>query len=741
MNPFFRRGTAYPAFLVALAMAAQAAVATELVRENFGGAAASGLTGVEPATNRLSPGTAWVADPIIAANGSVTDGSNTDRGAWLDLGAGFAFLPNQTYTLELGWTGLSNSVLYAGFMKDAPNASVQMQTQSTNFALRARLITAGDPLAATKYPVFSATLGTTVTPAQGTASLTLATRDLSNATFSVNGLTSPVAIDLTGGFRYLWIGYEDPDSGESNADFDSLTFSGPLPVLPPLPEPIGTPNILMIVGSGVAYGDLQCNGGVDIATPAIDSLAYDGIRFTQFTTTGPGKTANQYALFTGRVAARSGLGVSVPAAASGWQAEEWTLAEVLRKKGYSTAFIGEWNLGNSAGSHPNDQGFQLFHGFPYNHALNPPLEENRQLLEAAPDSSEVLVNLVTRTKTFIQGATEPFALVFQPPELPAEGMSLAGAYGKRIEALDQATAHLLAELQSSGKAANTLVIFIGDGGTPVSGENRSNGIFRDGADTTWEGGMRFPLIARLPGTLTAGQNNLSLVWLPDLMPTIASLVGGSLAGDRPLDGTSRHTAFTGASTRPSGDEKAFGFRHDGNAYRLTTVRQGKWKSHMSIINNDPLNTNPTTGAQLYDLHIDADERINRASQQASVLAQLASLANGFSSALPAPGATDLPAPKPAVIGEPTSSTESSGETLTARFNFTRPVDSLNDDYSVQHSDDLSSWVTLPITPYVKSLFPLAGNLENLDIHVPLGARPFDGNQRFVRLSFSRNSNP
>lgn len=792
-----------------------------LVSETFNGSAAVGLTGRSPSINLLSSDAVWSADPIVAANGQVTDGTNTDRGASLDLGAGFAFQVNKTYTLSLGWTSLDNAILFAGFNTAAPSVNAQIQTQGTNFAVRARRIAAGtDTLATWKNPGASATSGTIATPAAGTATLTLETRSLSDATFTIDGLAAPTAIDLTAGFRYLWIGFEDPTAASPGSDgkFTSLTLSGPVPselqtppvvtILPdsllvpegqlvtlaatpagaaihytlngatpdvnsalytaPFPlgasttvraiaissenvtgpvasrsftlqQPIGTPNLLIVVGGNVGFGDLQCYGGVNIATPTLDSLACDGIRFTQFTTTGPGNPASQYALLTGRVAARSGLGASVSAGASGWQSEEWTLAEVLRRRLYSTAFIGEWLMGNAAGSHPNDQGFHLFHGLPYASAANPPLEENHQVLTASPDPELLLDQLTTRARSFIASATSPFALVFQPPVIPASGSSIAGPHGNRIEALDHAVGQLLAELDAGNLASNTLVLFVGDGGAPRTVDGGSNGLLRDGSGTTWEGGMRTPLLARLPGTLPARQMNLSLVWLPDLMPTLASLLGGNLASDRPLDGTPRPAVLTGAQTRPVGDETAFGFRFQNNAWQLATVRQGTWKSHLSIINIDPQNTNATTGSQLYDLHIDAEERINRSSQQPAMVSRLQGLASSLTASLPAAGTTDLPPPKQPVLNG--VSTTLDGSPRAVRFSFSRPADSLDDNYRIEHSSDLSSWESLAMLPYLTALTPAEGNNEDLEVSVELETPPFDGERRFVRFRASRPANP
>lgn len=136
--------------------------------------------------------------------------------------------------------------------------------------------------------------------------------------------------------------------------------------------------------------------------------------------------------------------------------------------------------------------------------------------------------------------------------------------------------------------------------------------------------------------------NLSLIWLPDVMPTIGALVGGELRTDRPIDGSARPAALTGAQILPSADATALGFRFEKNSYQLATVRQGKWKTHLSILNLDPQHTQPTTGGQLFDLHVDAEERIDRASEKGSALLELQKLGSAFEASLPEPGKTDLP---------------------------------------------------------------------------------------------------
>lgn len=202
--------------------------ASTLIEHQFGGLGTAPLNGQTVDTvNITGAASTWVSDSIIAANGQVNDGTNTDRGASIDLGAAFAFTADTTYTLALGWTNLSNAIVFAGFMVNAPTVGSQMQVQSTNFGIRARLIADTDPLASWKRQsaTISAVEGTTVTPAAGSTTLTLNTNNLTDASFTVDGVNQ--SIDLSAGYRYLWIAFEDPANASpaSDAKFTSLNFS------------------------------------------------------------------------------------------------------------------------------------------------------------------------------------------------------------------------------------------------------------------------------------------------------------------------------------------------------------------------------------------------------------------------------------------------------------------------------------------------------------------------------------
>jgi hypothetical protein len=211
--------------LLAIPLLIASSHAATLIHDDFSGDGTAGLHDTSPDTNTLSSAT-WVASTIIANNGQVNDGDNTDRGATIDLGAGFAFQANQTYTLTVGWSNLSSAILFAGFSTVAQNVEAAMQVQPDNFAVRIRALTPDAGIAAwTRIgAVNSPTLGSTANPTgAGTTTMTITTNSLTDATFAVDGVAS-TAIDLTG-YRYLYLGYEEGAGGTQDARFTSVEFA------------------------------------------------------------------------------------------------------------------------------------------------------------------------------------------------------------------------------------------------------------------------------------------------------------------------------------------------------------------------------------------------------------------------------------------------------------------------------------------------------------------------------------
>jgi hypothetical protein len=210
-----------------------------LLSHSFSGDAAAPLNGVPPDTNGIRP-VAWNAGSIIAANGQVNDGANTDQGAVFDLGLSWKFKPQSTYTVKLGFGNLDNAIVFAGFRNANPSGGVQAQTQGTVFALRVREIAGSDNIGIFQWPGGAFTNAAELTyTANDVAEFTLEikTNDLTDAVVKVG--SAEIAVDLsTELFRYFFAGYEDPTSGTSDAKFMSIQLEGP--PLPPLPQPVLT---------------------------------------------------------------------------------------------------------------------------------------------------------------------------------------------------------------------------------------------------------------------------------------------------------------------------------------------------------------------------------------------------------------------------------------------------------------------------------------------------------------------
>lgn len=227
----------------ALQLAALAAItlapahADILLSHTFGGEGTAPLNGVAPDANVIRP-VNWDAGAIIAANGQVTDGANTDQGAVFDLGLSWKFKPQSVYRATLGFSNLNNAIVFAGFRTANPSGSAQAQVQGTVFSLRVREITGSDNAGVFQFPGAVFTNAPELSyPANtsGSFQLEIQTNDLTNATVNVG--TAQVTVDLsTDLFRYFFIGFEDPlaASPASDAKFDSVVLEGP--ALPPLPQ-------------------------------------------------------------------------------------------------------------------------------------------------------------------------------------------------------------------------------------------------------------------------------------------------------------------------------------------------------------------------------------------------------------------------------------------------------------------------------------------------------------------------
>ena len=130
------------------------------------------------------------------------------------------------------------------------------------------------------------------------------------------------------------------------------------------------PNIIIIFADDLGYGDLSCYGSDKIATPNLDRLASEGLRFTDFYSTAPFCSPSRASLLTGRYPCRAGVPlVLFPLEKTGLPASEVTLASLLQEQDYATICVGKWHLGTEPQFHPTSHGFDEWYGLPYSNDM------------------------------------------------------------------------------------------------------------------------------------------------------------------------------------------------------------------------------------------------------------------------------------------------------------------------------------------------------------------------------------
>lgn len=412
------------------------------------------------------------------------------------------------------------------------------------------------------------------------------------------------------------------------------------------------PNLVIIFADDLGYGDLGCYGSPTIRTPHLDRMAAEGLRFTDFYATSEVCSPSRAALLTGRYPIRSGMygerRVLFPDSEGGLPAEEITLAEALKEEGYATAHIGKWHLGIHEGSLPLDQGFDRSFGLPYSNDMDRrkgvpakavswphppedgwtvPLLRNGEVVEEAARQTTLTRRYTEEAISFIQEKkTEPFFLyvahtfphvpLFASPDF--QGKSRGGTYGDTVEEIDWSVGQILQALKREGLAENTLVFFTSDNGPwlRMGDQGGSAGPLKDGKGSTWEGGMRVPGIAWMPGRIQPGITS-EMAHATDLFPTALALAGLEPTADVPLDGDDLGPLLFESKNLP---ERPF-FYYRGE--HIFACRLGEWKAHFKTqtgygqpepeIHEPPL---------LFNLALDPSEKRNVADRHPEILAQI-----------------------------------------------------------------------------------------------------------------------
>jgi arylsulfatase A len=417
------------------------------------------------------------------------------------------------------------------------------------------------------------------------------------------------------------------------------------------------PNIVIILADDLGYGDLGCYGSPTIATPNLDRMAAEGLRFTDFYVASEVCTPSRAALLTGRYPVRSGMygkrRVLFPNSPGGLPAGEITLPEALKTRGYATAHVGKWHLGIHEGSRPLDQGFDQSFGLPYSNDMdarpdlpkgstgsptppadgwNVPLLRNGEVVEKPADQVHLTGHYTEEAVKFIQQKkNQPFFLYMAHsfPHVPLfasenfKGKSRAGIYGDTVEELDWSVGQVLETLRKEGLAENTLVFFTSDNGPwlIMGAQGGSAGPLKDGKGSNWEGGMRVPGIAWWPGHIKPGVAHDPANSM-DLFATSLALAGAELPKDRVIDGTDIRLLLL--EGKALSERPFFYYRGD----QLYACRLGEWKAHyVTQPGYGPGKREVQDPPLLFQLGLDAGEKRSLAAEHPDVLARIQEAVN------------------------------------------------------------------------------------------------------------------
>lgn len=436
----------------------------------------------------------------------------------------------------------------------------------------------------------------------------------------------------------------------------------------PIRDAADHPNVVVIFMDDMGYADIGAFGATDYKTPELDRMAAEGRKFTSFYVSQAVCSASRASLLTGCYNVRIGiLGALGPASNHGIQADEVTIAEICRQKGYATACFGKWHLGHHEKFLPLQHGFDEYYGLPYSNDMWPfhpeilhlPMEERLKrwphlpLIEGnrtintdvtAQDQTQLTTAYTERAVDFIHRNKErpfflyvPHAMVHVPLFVSEKfaGKSGRGTFGDVMMEVDWSVGQILGTLRDLQLDRKTLVIFTSDNGPWLSyGEHAgSAGPLREGKGTMFDGGCRVPMMAWWPDTIPAATACDTPAMTIDLLPTIAHLTGSTLP-QHPIDGRNIWPLLSGEPDARS-PQDAYYF-YWGN--QLQAVRSGQWKLHFPHDfrtlkgypgGKDGIPARYETDSlplSLFDLVSDPGESSNLADQHPEIVARLSKLA-------------------------------------------------------------------------------------------------------------------
>ena len=388
------------------------------------------------------------------------------------------------------------------------------------------------------------------------------------------------------------------------------------------------PNIIIFLADDLGYADIGVNGCKDIPTPNIDSLAKNGVRFTDGYATHCVCSPSRAGLMSGMYQHRFGFehnsgperfadpGFGLPRSVP-------TLAEKLKGAGYATGMVGKWHIGFTEGLRPHERGFDYHYGFLSGaHTYLPGNRDNDSIIRngqpvkptkyLTDEFADEAVGFLNRSKD------KPFFLyfAFNAVHTPMDESPYQNRFpnltGKRkilggmLTALDVAIGRVMDNVRQQHQEENTLVMFYSDNGAPTSLNASLNTPLRGFKTQLWEGGIREPFVFQWKGVIPGGQTYREMVMGFDCHATALAAAGVVRPDDKPLDGVNLLPFLTGKQT---------GRPHDQLFWRAGAkhaARVGDWK----------LVKERGDEVELFNLKDDISEKINLAAKEPAKLQEL-----------------------------------------------------------------------------------------------------------------------
>lgn len=418
------------------------------------------------------------------------------------------------------------------------------------------------------------------------------------------------------------------------------------------------PNVIIVYTDDQGSVDTNAFGAADLATPNMDRLAAEGVRFTQFYAPAPVCSPSRAGLLTGRYPVRAGVpgNVSSTRGDAGMPAEQVTIAETFKAAGYTTAHIGKWHLGYEAATMPNGQGFDYSFGhmggcidnyshFFYWHGPNRhDLYRNGEEIHLPGEYFPAL--MVKEAEAFIKARkSAPFFMyfAFNVPHYPYQGSpewlehyrNQGMAYPRDLYAAflsteDEYLGKLLDVIDAEGIRENTIIVFQSDHGHSTEerahGGGGSAGPYRGAKFSMFEGGIRVPAIIRWPGALPEGAVRSQIGHGSDWLPTLAELCGVPLLNPD-IDGLSLAEVIRNGDAKTP--HETIHWQTGRGANPRWAVRQGDWKliGNPEDTSNGNQNLPVLPERFLVNLADDPGERENLAASFPAVVRKLEGLHN------------------------------------------------------------------------------------------------------------------